>query len=99
MSQLKGRCTNVGNCGAADNSLEVQIDNPQDPVCPICGGALTVLEERRPVIPLRLITIVAPTLIVLAAAIIYLIWPHRPISVPQPVPILRLHGSNTIGSE
>src|SRR5216683_547368 len=108
MVQRKGRCTNFGNCSAADSKQIVEIPETADFVCPSCSKQLAEVGSRRsrPVLPI----VITLGLVSIVAAFLLLHKQRR--SVPAPlatspqVPgptaniiILRVHGSNTIGAQ
>src|SRR5260370_19079619 len=104
MVQRKGRCTNFGNCSAADSKQIVEIPETADFVCPSCSKQLAEVGGRRsrPVLP------IVNTLGLLSISSFLLLHKQRP-SVPPPsatsaqvpsttanISILRAHDSNTI---
>ncbi len=107
MAIRQGRCTNFGNCGAADRKQIIPIADGADFVCPECNRQLT--DMGRPAKSGSPVGIVVGLLLLLLllGGIGFLLGHHpSPKSANAPVSsggsgraILRLCGSNTIGSE
>jgi phosphate transport system substrate-binding protein len=99
----RGRCTNFGNCSAADSKQVIDVPDGADLVCPTCGHQLSEITPE--VKGGRNRVLVTLTAIVLLALIGFSM--KRFISAkgsPRPGsssvrPVLRLHGSNTIGAK
>jgi phosphate transport system substrate-binding protein len=105
----QGRCTNFGNCGAADRKQIVEIADGADFVCSECGRQLTDMGRKGGNgSPVGIIVGVALLLLLLGGfALFHLVGRHTSSRgtaaggsfAPSGQVILRLSGSNTIGSE
>jgi len=112
VSIRQGRCTNFGNCGAADRKQEMQIADGADFICSECGRPLTEMGKKSG--GGSVVGIVIAVVLLLFGGIGYGVFriighllhkshgthssltAHIGNSSPA---ILRLSGSNTIGSE
>lgn len=107
MAIRQGRCTNFGNCGAADRKQVLQIADGADFVCPECGHPLT--DMARPAsggFPLGIVAVLLILLVLGGGFALFRMASHHGPSQDTGVSapgvsgrtILRLSGSNTIGS-
>ena len=109
MAIRQGRCTNFGNCGAADRKQIFQIADGADFVCSECGRQLTDMGRTSSGGSAVGIALAAVLLLLLACGFaVFRLMSHHPsrqntaTGGSTPVSgnvILRLSGSNTIGSE
>src|SRR5262245_29097310 len=102
-----GICTNIGNCTKADSGEKIQLPVGALFVCPECGRELSRVggserTGRSPLLPLLIALVVLGGLI-FGAWMFFRKPTDDHIVTPPPPPgtqaILRLSGSNTIGSK
>jgi len=98
--QISGRCLNIGNCGIANSTEPVKLRESDNFVCPECGKLLVPNQVSSPPINPVLLGFLGLG-VVGAAAVIFgfanVLKPRAPLA-PNNF-ILRLAGSNTLGSK
>lgn len=107
MAIRQGRCTNFGNCGAADKKQIFQIADGTDFVCPECGRQLTDMGRKASSgSPVGIVLVVVIILLLAAGFSLIRLITHSGSSRKVAFltsgvgsSALRLCGSNTIGSE
>ena len=108
MAIRQGRCTNFGNCGTADRKQVVPIADGADFVCPECSRPLTDMgRAEKSGSPVGIVLGILLLLLFLGGVGAYMGLHGRSAKAPAPASspasggetILRLSGSNTIGSE
>lgn len=103
MAIRQGRCTNFGNCSAADRKQIFQVPDGADFNCAECGHQLT--DMGRPAgggSQLGLVLGIVLVLLLAGGFAVYRLFTHASRTAPSgesSAVILRLSGSNTIGSE
>jgi phosphate transport system substrate-binding protein len=100
MAMRKGKCTNFKNCEVADHSRIVELPDTADFNCPTCSRPLSAIQTgKRDTLPLILVGLA----ILIVALLAWRMVSHRSAGGTAPVtasvPVLRLHGSNTIGAQ
>jgi phosphate transport system substrate-binding protein len=102
----QGRCTNFGNCGTADRKQIVPIADGADFVCPECNRPLTDMgRAEKSGSGVGIVLGILLLLLLLGGLGVYMGFHGRSHTGTVPPPasgattILRLSGSNTIGSE
>jgi phosphate transport system substrate-binding protein len=108
MAIRQGRCTNFGNCGAADRKQIFQIAEGADFVCPECARQLTDMGRKATsAAPIGILVVLLVLLLCAGGVALFRLAGHHGRSQSAGSAgsgasgsvILRLSGSNTIGSE